>query len=50
MNQSNFNAKKEKLKVIIHGYKGSGNNEGAVAGAQLFLQLVSLVKSSWLVT
>lgn len=40
MNQSQFNGTK-KLKVIIHGYKGSGNNEGAIAGVQAFLDLVS---------
>ncbi|OXU19427.1 hypothetical protein TSAR_004763 [Trichomalopsis sarcophagae] len=38
MSQSKFNGTR-KLKVIIHGYKGSGNNEGAIAGVQAFLDL-----------
>lgn len=40
MNQASFNASK-KLRVIIHGFKGSGNNEEAIAGAHAFLDLVS---------
>ena len=36
---SRYNATK-KLKVIIHGFKGSGNDLGAILGAQSLLELV----------
>ena len=39
MNQAKFNASKP-LKVIIHGFKGSGNDSGALAGVHAFLDLV----------
>lgn len=39
ISKSNFNASKS-LKIIIHGFKGSGSDVGAIIGANLLLDLV----------
>lgn len=36
------------LKVIIHGYKGSGSDAGAILLAQTFLDVVSNAKCKYL--
>lgn len=38
---SGFNASKS-LKIIIHGFKGSGSDVGAIIGVNSFLDLVKL--------
>lgn len=41
LEESSFDPSKP-LKVLIHGFKGSGRDKGALGGVQAFLQLVGV--------